>query len=153
MSERQALLCLFLNGGIMDKIKIINPNDDSDYFEIPYEWLPQGTQGPTLSDLESKASRSIFKAKLYRVRSGEVPAATLDVAVRLSQKELYPLLRLLKLVKIKIYFFEKYLNKFITMNFYAEKPNPKWHSIPENNNTDNIIYEPFTINFAGYESE
>lgn len=137
----------------MDKIKITNPNDPNDFFEMPYEWLPQGVQGPTLNDLEARANRSANKSKLYRVRSGEVPAATLDIAVRLSQKELYPLFRLLKLVKIKIYFFEKYLNKFITMYFYAEKPNPKWHFIPEDNNTDDIIYEPFTINFSGYESE
>lgn len=134
----------------MDKIKIINPNDNTDYFELPWDWLPEGTQGPTLNDLESTAERGKMTGALSRVRCAEVPAATLDIDKRLSQKELYPLLKLLKLVKINIYYFEKYLNKFVTREFYAKKPNPNWWRIPEDNNTDNIIYDKFTIEFAGY---
>ena len=87
---------------------------------------------------------------MSRVRCAEVPAATLDIDKRLSQGELYPLFRLLKLVKINIYYFEKYLNKFVTREFYAQKPNPPIWRIPENNNTNNIIYDKFTIDFAGY---
>ena len=48
------------------------------------------------------------------------------------------------------YYFEKYLNKFVTREFYAQKPNPPIWRIPENNNTNNIIYDKFTIDFAGY---
>lgn len=55
------------------------------------------------------------------------------------------------MVEINVYYFEKYLNKFITMKFYAKKPNPTIFEIPEDNNTDNIIYNEFTIEFAGYE--
>lgn len=134
----------------MDKIKIINPNNENDYFEIPWEWLKQGTQGPYLNDLEASAERSKLKGLLTRVRSAEVPAATLDIDVRLTQKELYPLFRLLSLVKIKIYYFEKYLNKFVTRDFYAKKPNPNWWKLPEDNNTDNIVYDKFSIEFSGY---
>lgn len=135
----------------MDKIKVMNVNDANDYFEIPYEWLPQGTQGPTLNDLESSADRGKMTGILARVRCAEVPAATLDIDVRLTQGELYPLLRLLRMTEINIYYFEKYLNRFITMKFYAQKPNPKFWQIPEDNNTDNILYDKFTIEFAGYE--
>ena len=135
----------------MDKIKIINTEDSTDYFEIPWEWLPRGIQGPTLNDLESKADRGNLTGKLVRVRCAEIPAAVLDIDERLSQKELYPLLRLLRKTEINIYYFEKYLNKFITMKFYAKKPNPSIWKVPEDNNTDNIIYDKFTIEFAGYE--
>ena len=89
--------------------------------------------------------------KLNRVRCAEVPAATLDISIRLSQKELYPLLRLLRKVEINIYYFEKYENSFVTKRFYAQKPNPPIYQIPFDNNTDNIIYDKFQISFAGYE--
>ena len=103
-----------------------------------------------MNDLEKKAERGSNNAYLTRVRAGEVPAATLDICKRLTQAELYPLLKILRKTKINIYYFEKYLNKFITREFYAQKPNPAWHWLPPNNNTDNIIYEAFTINFSGY---
>lgn len=135
----------------MDKIKVINVNDENDFFEIPYEWLPKGTQGPTLNDLEASAERGKLTGKLSRVRCAEVPAATLDIDISLTQGQLFPLLRLLRMVEINIYYFEKYENRFITRKFYAQKPNPSWRKVPSDNNTDNIEYEPFTINFAGYE--
>lgn len=134
----------------MDKIKIINPSNDLDFFEIPWEWLPEGVQGPYLNDLEASAERGKLTGTLSRVRCAEVPAATLDIDKKLSQAEIYPLLRLLKLTKIKIYYFEKYLNRFVTRDFYAQKPNPPIWRIPEDNNTNNIIYDKFTIEFAGY---
>ena len=134
----------------MDKIKIINPNDSNDFFELPWEWLPEGTQGPTLNDLESTAERGKLTGALSRVRCAEVPAATLDITKRLSQKDLYPLFRLLKLVKINIYYFEKYLNSYVTKEFYAKKPNPSVYEVPNDNNTDDIIYDKFTIEFSGY---
>lgn len=134
----------------MNKIKIINPNNTSEYFEIPWEWLPEGVTGPTLNDLESTGERGKLTGRLTRVRCAEVPAATLEIDKRLTQGELYPLFKLLKLVKIRIYYFEKYLNQFITRDFYAQKPNPPIWRIPEDNNTNNILYDKFTIDFAGY---
>lgn len=134
----------------MDKIKFISIKNPNKTFELPYEWLPAGTQGPTLTDLEKVGERGATTAYLVRVRAGEVPAATLDICKRLTQKELFPLLEIIREVKIEIYYFEKYLNKFITREFYVQKINPPWHQLPEDNNTDNIEYEPFTINFTGY---
>ena len=84
------------------------------------------------------------------MRCAEIPAATLDIAKSLTQRELYPLFRLLRMVAININYFEKYENAFITKKFYAQKPNPKWKKIPEDDNTNNIKYEPFTIEFSGY---
>lgn len=135
----------------MNKIKIINPNNSNDYFEIPYEWLSEGTQGPILNDLESSAERGKKTGKLNRVRCAEIPSAELDIMVKLTQQQLYPLLRLLRMVAINIYYFEKYENKFVTKRFYAQKPNPTVYRYPEDNNTNNIIYNPFKISFAGYE--
>lgn len=125
--------------------------DEKEWFDIPWWWLPRGTQGPTLNDIEASADRSKIKAKLSRVRAGEVPAATLDIDVRLTQKELYPLLKILKKTKIKIFYFEKYLNGFVTATFYGVKPNPPWWQLPEDDNTDNIVYDKFKIEFVGYE--
>jgi len=134
----------------MDKIKIINPSDENDFFEIPWEWLEKGTYSPSLNDLEASAERGKLTGKLSRVRCAEVPAATISIKKRLTQKELYPLLRLLRLVKIHIYYFEKYLNSYVTKEFYATKPNPEIYTIPKDNNTDNIVYKEFVIEFAGY---
>ena len=75
----------------------------------------------------------------------------MDIDKRLTQKELFPLFKLLRNVEINIYYFEKYANKFITRKFYAQKPNPSYWELPEDNNTDNIVYDKFKIEFAGYE--
>lgn len=135
----------------MNKIKIIDPKGIIPSFEIPWEWLPKGVQGPTLNDLEAVAERGKKTGKLNRVRCAEVPAANLEIIKALTQGELFPLFSLLRLVEINIYYFEKYENQFVTKRFYAQKPNPPYREIPLDNNTNNIIYEPFTIDFAGYE--
>ena len=94
----------------MDKIKIINPADSTDFFEIPWEWLERGTYAPTLNDLEASAERGKLNGSLNRVRCAEVPAATL-----------------------------------------SKKPNPPDYQITKDNNTDNIIYNEFIIEFSGYK--
>lgn len=134
----------------MDRIKFSDPKGIINSFEIPWDWMEQGTCGPILNDLESKAERGINTAKLSRTRAGEVPAATLPIDKRLTQKEFWPLLQLLKLEKINVYYFEKYLNTFVTREFYPIKANPSYWSIPEDNNTDNIVYDKFDVEFTGY---
>jgi len=135
----------------LDKIKIINTKDSTDYFEIPWEWLSADTYAPTLNDLEASGERGKLTGALSRVRCAEVPAASLEIAKMLTQKELYPLLKLLRKVEINIRYFEKYENAFVTKRFYAKKPNPAVHKIPGDNTTDDIIYDKFTIEFSGYE--
>jgi len=129
----------------------MNVNNSNDYFDIPWEWLPSGVQGPMLNDLESKADRGKKTGALNRVRCAEIPAASLKIIRPLTQGTLYPLFRLLRMVAINIRYFDKYENAFVTKKFYAQKPNPTIRQVPQDNNTDNILYDPFTIDFAGYE--
>lgn len=134
----------------MNKIRITNPNNSNDYFDIPWEWIEKGTYAPNLNDLEASAERGKLTGTLSRVRCAEVPSATLPIKKKLTQKELYPLLKLLRLVKIKITYFEKYLNSYVTKEFYAQKPNPTIYKVPKDNDIDKIVYNEFTIEFAGY---
>ena len=135
----------------MDKITFIDIDNPDNKFGLPWDWLLPGVQGPTLNDLEASADRGKTTGLLSRVRCAEIPAATLDIDKRLSQKEICPFLKIIRKPAIYIYYFEKYENKFITKKFYVEKVNPPYWEIPEDNNTDNIIYDKFTINFSGYE--
>ncbi|HAB66600.1 MAG TPA: hypothetical protein DCE23_04450 [Firmicutes bacterium] len=88
---------------------------------------------------------------MSRVRCAELPAATLDIIEKLSQKEIFPLLEIIREVAFNMRYFEKYENTFVTKKFYAKKVNPSMYRIPKDNNTDNIIYDEFTIEFTGYE--
>lgn len=135
----------------MDKVKIISRKNPNKFFEIPWPWIPENTYGPTLNDLESKADRGTTTGKLVRVRCAEIPSATLDIDKRLSQEEIFPFLEIIREEDINIRYFEKYENSFVTKRFYAQKVNPKVYRIPEDNNTNNIIYDKFTVNFSGYE--
>lgn len=135
----------------MENIRIINTKDENDFFDIPWEWLASGTQGPVLNDLEASAERSKMTGKLVRVRCAEIPSATLNIIGRHTQEELFPLFKLLRKVEIYMRYFEKYENAIVTKRFYAQKPNPSIYQYPEDNDTNKIIYEPFTIDFAGYE--
>lgn len=134
----------------MDKIKFLDPNNVIAPFEFPWDWIAAGTYGPELNDLESKAERGINSGYLSRTRSAEIPAAILPIDKKLTQGELWPVWQLLKLEKINVYYFEKYLNRFVTREFYPKKANPKILEIPDNNSTDNILYDKFEIQFTGY---
>lgn len=135
----------------MNKIRISNPKNASDYFDIPWDWIIDKSPGMILSDLESSAERSKYKAKLTRVRSARVPSGELQINKMLTQKEIYPLLKLIDLVKVNITYFEKYKNGYVTVACYITKVNPTIHEIPADNNTDNIVYNPFTLSIAAYE--
>lgn len=135
----------------MQKIKF-ETIDGSKSFEIPWEWLPKGTQGPTLNDLESSAERGKLTAKLVRVRAGEIPAGTLDINKQLTQAEIYPLLSIIRNVELYMTYFEKYDNDFKKIKVYVKKINPPYVEVPMDNNTDNILYDKFTIEISAYES-
>ena len=134
----------------MDKIKFSDPNNVIASFEFPWEWIAEGTYGPELNDLESKADRGINTGYLSRVRTAEIPAAILPIDKELTQGELWPVFQLLKLEKINVYYFEKYLNKYVTREFYPKKANPRYKRVPEDNDTNKILYEKFDIQFTGY---
>lgn len=138
----------------MQKIKIMTSknSNDSGYlaFEIPWEWITEDGVEPNLNDLESSAERGVTTGYLFRNRMAEVPEYKLKILKRLTQKQVWPFLKIIRKTKIYMTYFEKYENAFITTAFYVPKPSMPVHQFPKDNNTDNIIYQPFEITFTGY---
>lgn len=135
----------------MDKIKIININDETDYFEIPWEWLLIDSFEPVMEDIESSSERGITTGLLNRVVTASVPSLNLSINKKLTQEEIKDLLKLINMKEVYVRYFEKYENTFVTNKFYVDKPSLIIYEIPEDNNTNNIIYNEFTLKFNGCE--
>ena len=69
----------------MRNIRFISSNNDSDYFDIPWDWVSSKGVEPNVDDLESEANRGKLTGLLYRVRAGEVPNLKISVIKKLSQ--------------------------------------------------------------------
>lgn len=134
----------------MQNIRLISYDNPNDYFDIPWTWT--SLPSPSLDDLEAEANRGKLTAYLYRVRAGEVPSIKIPIIKRLSQKQLKPLFRIVRPVHLYLSYFEKYDDCFKQIEVYVKKPNPPYYRVPEDNNTDNIIYQPFDLEIASYES-
>lgn len=134
----------------MNKIKIINPENTSDFFEIPWKWISINGLEPNLEDVEAKAERGVTTAYLYRDRAAEVPTYTIKILKQLKQSEIQPLLKIIRKVKLFVNYFDPYENNYVQREFYIPKPHITIHTIPKNNNTDNIIYNPFDLVLKGY---
>lgn len=134
----------------MNKIKIIDASNTTQYFEIPWEWISLEGLSPNLNDLESSAERGVTTGYLYRSRLAEIPEYTLKIVKSLKQSELYPLLKIIRKVKVNLYYFDAYNNDYVTREFYVPKPKITQKKLPKDNNTDNIIYSPFDLTFKGY---
>lgn len=134
----------------MQNIRLINYDNPNIYFDIPWDWvsLPE----PNLDDLESEANRGKLTAYLYRVRAGEVPNIKIPILKRLSQAQLKPLFSIVRPVHLYLKYFEKYDDAFKQIEVYVKKPNPPVYRYPKDNNTDNIIYQPFDLEIISYES-
>lgn len=135
----------------MDKIKIMNVNDETDYFLIPWEWLLIDSFEPVMEDIESSSERGITTGLLNRVVTASVPSLNLSINKKLTQYEIKDLLRLINMKEVNVRYFEKYENTFVTNKFYVEKPSLIIYEIPEDNNTNNILYNEFTLKFNGCE--
>ena len=133
----------------MNKIRV-STTDNSLSFEFPWDWIESTGLTPILNDLEAKAERGITTGYLHRVRQAEIPSMKLKVSKSLTQAQVYPLLRILRQVKFKLYYFEKYDNAFKTIDVYCKKPEMAVKKYPADNNTNNILYEPFEIQFTAY---
>lgn len=133
----------------MNKIKV-STTDGSQSFEIPFDWVESTGITPILNDLEAKAERGITTGYLYRVRQAEIPSMKLKINKSLTQAQVYPLLSILRQTKFQLYYFEKYENTFKTIDVYCKKPDMAVKEYPTDNNTDNIVYEPFEIQFTAY---
>lgn len=134
----------------MQNIRLINYDDDNDYFDIPWDWVEK--PNPELNDLEAETNRGKLTAYLYRVRAGEVPDMKIPILKRLTQKEAYPLWKIVRPVKLKLRYFEKFENKFMTIDVYVKKPNPAMYKVPKDNNVNNIIWEKFDLEITAYGS-
>lgn len=134
----------------MDKIKIINADNTSEYFEIPWEWISIDGLEPNLNDLEAKAERGVTTGYLYRDRLCEIPEYIIKILKNLKQSELHPLLKILRKVKTQVRYFDPYENGYVTREFYVPKPHLVTHKVPKNGDTQNIIYKPFDITLKGY---
>ena len=95
----------------MRKINI-STIDGSHSFDFPYEWIESSGLTPILNDLEAKAERGITTGYLFRVRQAEIPSMSLKINKCITQAEAFPMLRVLREVKFKLTYFEKYDNAF-----------------------------------------
>ena len=137
----------------MDKIKIMNIENENDFVLIPWEWLSIDSFEIIKEDIESSSERGITTGLLARVVTTSIPTINLNVIKKLSQGELKELLRFINMKEVKVRYFEKYRNSYVVNNFYIEKPSLIMYEIPEDNNTDNIIYNEFSLKLVGCEGE
>lgn len=134
----------------MNKIKITNADNTSEYFEIPWEWITINGLEPNLNDLEAKAERGVTTGYLYRDRMCEIPEYTIKILKKLKQIEIYPFLKVIRKVKVNVYYYDPYENGYVTREFYIPKPKLSIHKIPKDNTTQNIVYNSFDITLKGY---
>lgn len=133
----------------MEKIKFMT-TDGKLSFEIPWEWIEKDGLKPKTNDLEATAKRGKLNGYLYRKRQAQIPDHTLKFVNSLYRYQIKPLLEIIKEEKIKVYYFDGWVDKFITTDFYVPKPDLSIREIPVDNNTDNILYAPFSLEFISY---
>ncbi len=133
----------------MDKIKF-STIDGTKSFEIPWEWVEKGGLKPKTNDIEASAKRGHLNAYLYRKRQAQIPDHTLQFVKSLYRFEILDLLEIIKQEDLNVYYFDHWANRFVTTKFYVPKPDLTVEKIPYDNNTDNIRYAPFSIEFISY---
>ena len=147
------ILDLFIRWGVMAMILLMNIENENDFVLIPWEWLSIDSFEIIKEDIESSSERGITTGLLARVVTTSIPTINLNVIKKLSQGELKELLRFINMKEVKVRYFEKYRNSYVVNNFYIEKPSLIMYEIPEDNNTDNIIYNEFSLKLVGCEGE
>ena len=133
----------------MDKIRF-STIDGTKSFEIPWEWVEKSGLKPKTNDIESNAKRGFLNAYLYRKRQAQIPDHTLKFVKSLYRFEIKTLLDIIKQEEINVYYFDHWADKFLTTKFYVPKPDLTVEKIPYNNDTSNILYAPFSIEFISY---
>ncbi|MCL2354489.1 MAG: hypothetical protein FWC68_01090 [Oscillospiraceae bacterium] len=133
----------------MEKIRISN-EENTVHFDIPWNWITESGLEPLLDDLEASSNRGITTGYLYKSRMAEIPEYKLRILKHLTQKELHPFLKIIREVKINVRYFCNYENKVVIREFFTPKPNITIKRLPSDNNTDNILYNPFEVTFKGF---
>lgn len=133
----------------MDKIKFMSV-DKTLSFEIPWEWIEKDGIKPKKNDLEATAKRGKLNGYLYRKRQAQIPDHILVFTEALYRYQIKPLLNIIKQEKIKVYYFDDWVDRFVETDFYVPPPELPRRRIPTDNNTDNILYAPFSLEFISY---
>lgn len=133
----------------MEKIKFMSI-DETLSFEIPWEWIEKDGLKPKKNDLEAIAKRGKLNGYLYRKRQAQIPDYTLNFIESLYRYQIKSLLNIIKQEKIKVYYFDDWADRYVTTDFYVPSPDLSRKRIPLDNNTDNILYAPFSIEFISY---
>lgn len=130
----------------MDRIKFMS-KDGKKIFEIPWKWIEKGGLIPASNELQSKAKRSTLNGRLHKKRQAIIPAYTLKFLSKLYRFQLEELFDIIKQEEINVYYFDHYVGNFVTKDFYVPWPNPPVEEVPPDNNTGNILYSPFELEF------
>ncbi|MCI8575636.1 MAG: hypothetical protein HFI09_04115 [Bacilli bacterium] len=119
-------------------------------FKLPWEWIEKDGIKPKTNDLEATAKRGKLNGRLYRKRQAQIPDHSLKFVQSLYRYQIKPLLNIIKQEQIKVFYFDDWADKFVETDFYVPKPDLVRREIPEDNNTDNILYAPFEMEFVSY---
>lgn len=130
----------------MEEIKFMS-KDGKKIFKIPWKWIEKGGLIPASNELQSKAKRSTLNGRLYKKRQAIIPNYTLKFVSKLYRFQLKDLFEIIKQEEMNVYYFDHYVGKYVTKDFYVPWPNPPVEKIPYDNNADDILYSPFTLEF------
>ncbi len=133
----------------MNQIKFMTM-DETKIFEIPWEWIEKRGLKPKKNDLESVAKRGKLNGRLYRKRQAQIPDYTLQFVKSLYRFQIKDLIDIIKQEQIKVYFFEHFKGQFVTKDFYVPPPELPVDRVPYDNDTDNILYAPISLEFISY---
>lgn len=130
----------------MEKIKF-ESKDGKKSFEIPWNWIEKDGLKPKSNELQSKAKRGTLNGRLYKKRQAIIPDYTLQFVVKLYRFQILGLLEIIKQEEFYVTYFDHYVNKTVRADFYSPWPDLSVAQIPYDNNTDNILYSPFLLEF------
>ncbi len=130
----------------MDKIKFMSKNGTK-FFEIPWTWIEKGGLKPKSNELQSKAKRGTLNGRLYKKRQAIIPDYTLQFVNKLYRFQVKELFEIIKQEEMNVYYFDHYVGEFVTKDFYVPWPDLAVDKVPPNNEVDNILYQPFLLEF------
>lgn len=130
----------------MQKIKF-ESKDGNKTFEIPWDWIEKDGLKPKSNELQSKAKRGTLNGRLYKQRQAIIPDYTLQFNRKLYRFQILDLLEIIKDEEYYVTYFDHYVNRIVRTDFYSPWPDLSVVKLPYDNNTDNILYSPFLLEF------
>lgn len=130
----------------MKKIKF-ETKDGNKSFEIPWNWIEKNGIKPKSNELQSKAKRGTLNGRLYKKRQAIIPDYTLQFTSELYRFQILDLLEIIKQEEFYVTYFDHYANRIVQADFYSPFPELSVVKIPYDDNTDNILYAPFLLEF------